>query len=128
MSDTTRTRRDVLTTLTWTAGLALGGLAAPPEPQAAAAELAVVLQFLIYRVDAVSRIGTLYRSEHPAENRPALHRLTLGSLPPAPGGTTASLAQRLTERVRQDYAAEDTVRIDGWVLARTEARLCALFA
>jgi hypothetical protein len=34
----------------------------------------------------------------------------------------------LRARCRQDFARGDTVLIDGWVLARTECRLCALVA
>jgi hypothetical protein len=29
-------------------------------------------------------------------------------------------------RVRAEFGAGDVVRVGGWVLARTEARLCAL--
>jgi hypothetical protein len=32
----------------------------------------------------------------------------------------------LADRRRHDFAAGDTVIIGGWILARTEARLCAL--
>lgn len=38
------------------------------------------------------------------------------------------LRRALDEQRRRDFAAGDTVVIDGWILARTEARLCALAA
>lgn len=34
----------------------------------------------------------------------------------------------VAERLRRDFAEGDTVRLRGWVLARTEARLCAMAA
>jgi hypothetical protein len=32
----------------------------------------------------------------------------------------------LDARLRVEFGAGDIVRLDGWILARTEARLCAL--
>lgn len=34
----------------------------------------------------------------------------------------------LRKRISQDFDLENTVYVDGWVLSRTEARLCALCA
>lgn len=31
-------------------------------------------------------------------------------------------------KIREDFAQEDTVQVAGWILSRTEARLCALAA
>jgi len=39
-----------------------------------------------------------------------------------------ALRRRITERVQSDFADEDTVWVDGWVLSATEAWLCALAA
>lgn len=36
------------------------------------------------------------------------------------------LRQTIDAQRQRDFAAGDTVIIDGWILARTEARLCAL--
>lgn len=33
---------------------------------------------------------------------------------------------QLSQRIRQDFADEQVVNLQGWLLARTEARLCAL--
>jgi hypothetical protein len=38
----------------------------------------------------------------------------------------AALADALDARIRAEFGAGQIVRVDGWVLARTEARLCAL--
>jgi hypothetical protein len=38
-----------------------------------------------------------------------------------------SLQHRLDAQVRGDFVSGATVQLDGWVLSRTEARLCALY-
>lgn len=40
----------------------------------------------------------------------------------------AELRRRLREAVRSDYACGRTVSLQGWVVSRSEARLCALHA
>jgi hypothetical protein len=52
-----------------------------------------------------------------------------------PGGREAAsaasrpeLQQMLAARVRKDFADELTVNLRGWIVSRTEARLCALAA
>jgi hypothetical protein len=40
----------------------------------------------------------------------------------------AELQRSIRQRVRRDFAADDTVRVDGWVLSITELRLYALAA
>jgi hypothetical protein len=41
---------------------------------------------------------------------------------------TDVLASRLSERIRMDFAAERTLKLDGWVLSLAEVRFCALAA
>jgi hypothetical protein len=38
----------------------------------------------------------------------------------------AELKRRLALRIRNDFAEDEIVCLEGWVLSRTEARLCAL--
>jgi len=40
----------------------------------------------------------------------------------------SEIANRLAQRVRDDFAARNTVMIDGWLVSLTETRLCALAA
>lgn len=40
----------------------------------------------------------------------------------------AALAEAVRERHRADFAQDRVVRLNGWILSRTEARLCALVA
>ena len=94
-------------------------------------ELSAVLGALMYHPDTARALGQLYRRQHPEEDNPALlTRLALSGLAPLGAGTqhpaAAELASRLEARVRDDFAHGLTVQLDGWILSRTEARLCAL--
>lgn len=78
-------------------------------------------------------IGEAYLAR--ADGEPDLASLIEG-MPPlfAPdGGLRADLSAaeahaRFDERVARDFERGDVVTVDGWVLARTEARLCAMAA
>lgn len=68
--------------------------------------------------------GDHYLRAHAQEaDREVLHTLLFGA---APAPTAAALRRGIVERRRADFAREDTVLVAGWVLARSEARLCAL--
>jgi hypothetical protein len=34
----------------------------------------------------------------------------------------------IREQIQNDFTHDDLVNVDGWILARTEARICALMA
>jgi hypothetical protein len=76
-------------------------------------------------------LGYSYRAQFPEEDHPGVltglirASLTLGNTGAAPPNRDALLSV-LDARVRAEFGAGKIVRIDGWVLARTEARLCAL--
>lgn len=38
------------------------------------------------------------------------------------------IAERLAQRIRDDFASRRTVKIDGWIVSMTECRICALAA
>lgn len=40
----------------------------------------------------------------------------------------AQLRHRIMQRIRDDFGCGNTVQLDGWVLSRTEARLCGIIA
>ncbi len=65
-------------------------------------------------------IGRRYLRTHPASSELQVTRLLL-----RPG---ADRGRRIRERIAADFAAGRVVILDGWVLAATEARLCALSA
>jgi hypothetical protein len=76
-------------------------------------------------------LGCSYRAQFPGEAQPAvLSGLIRSSLELSNISVAAvhrdALLSALDARVRAEFATGDVVRVDGWVLARTEARLCAL--
>jgi hypothetical protein len=93
--------------------------------------LTATLRTLVDDQGAARRFGLLYVDQTPVEADPGvLARLILGVA--APGQVDdfelerRSLRRRLDAKVREDFASGTTVQLDGWVLSRTEARLCAL--
>lgn len=113
------------------------GLSMMPRSAAARArggsldELTARLRALLPDPAAARRLGRLYVRQAPAEDHPVfLARLTVASLGVQDADISAvdsvSLRRRLDARVRGDFASGTTVQLDGWVLSRTEARLCAL--
>jgi hypothetical protein len=69
---------------------------------------------------ALRRLGAIYLVAHPEERSRALlsHLLIAGD-----NGTIPS---RLLSAVARDWSSHHVVVVDGWLLARTEARFCAL--
>jgi len=68
----------------------------------------------------LGQIGTTYRANTPAEasEDTLIQLLTTG------GDQT----NQLIKKVKDDFEAGRTVTVDGWVLAVTEARQCALYS
>jgi hypothetical protein len=114
-------RRDVLLAL---GALALGGA---PALQSGGTPVAPSGQELAARLRdprAVRALGIRYLERHPEERDPGfLHAATL-----AGAGKGKRNAAALRARSRDDFRRGDTVLIEGWVLSRTECRLCALVA
>lgn len=98
---------------------ALEGCAAPSPPQLAS---------LLPAGDAAAVLGAAYRTAVPAEaTAEALADAILADLGwPARRLRDRELGERLLTRVREDHAADRIVNVEGWTLARTEARLVAL--
>jgi hypothetical protein len=70
-------------------------------------------------VPTLSRLGAIYLDNHPDErNFNQLSELLLNK-------HMSPVAEILREQIIQDWIAHKTAIIDGWVLARTEARICA---
>jgi hypothetical protein len=76
--------------------------------------------------NAAAAIGARYLASHP-EDRDGGRILREMALTTRPR-TRAELHERLCEQHARDFADDRTVVVDGWVLSRTEARLCALTA
>lgn len=77
---------------------------------------------------SAARVGVAYLAGHDGEHDTghlvaALNRGLDDRSPERP-----RLRAALDRRIRADFAESETVRVQGWVLSRTEARLCALAA
>lgn len=68
--------------------------------------------------EVVCAVGTAYRQAHPAEDDAHALTLLIGS----------DRRGRLDHQVRQEFARGQTLMLNGWILARTEARQCALYS
>jgi hypothetical protein len=70
-------------------------------------------------VTALRRLGATYLVTHPEErSRQLLSRLLIDS-------GDAALPLRLLRAIARDWSNHHVAVLDGWLLARTEARLCA---
>lgn len=106
---------------------------ARPDERGACELLATQLTRTLTQVESARAIGRHYLEVAPAEWD---HRLLARLLWPADAAPLQELArmdvsalkQLLVTQQRRDFAAGRTVSLDGWVLSRTEARLCALLA
>jgi hypothetical protein len=123
-------RRRTLMLLGWTSALPL---LPGSRPFAAASQSAVSstaqLRALMRNSRLAAILGRAYRAAYPAEadaqTLTGLLCLDLG-LSDAPRLRSQQLLAALDARIRAQFGAGETVVIRGWVLARTEARLCAL--
>jgi hypothetical protein len=110
---------------------------APLKPWRAIVEVtgartpAARLAGLLAHRDSARSLGRAALAALPgATTPPALAAAVLADLP----GDAAALAAAsdddlralVAARVREDFDSGDTVRVDGWILSCTEARLCAL--
>ena len=86
---------------------------------------------LQHEADAAAHLGRAYLAAHPDEADPATLLRRLEADHP---GLTASVRQAdhgavkalLARGIRHDFTIGRTDTVAGWVMARTEARLCAL--
>jgi hypothetical protein len=116
----TITRRGILARLGMAGGL-LGGLLLPRVAGARPAGHLAALHDL----DAARRIGRAYLADHPGEADAAVLTTWLDQALGKPASVPAARAA-LRRAVRDDMRGGRSVVVDGWVLALTEARLCAL--
>lgn len=79
--------------------------------------------------EQVHDIGRAYRDQRPLENDPEtlVAILTAGG-DGLRGCTGSTLQTALDRRIRTEFATGQTVQVNGWVLAVTEARQSALYS
>ena len=72
----------------------------------------------IYSTDALSLLGKEYLKKFPDENsKELLIKLLL-----------KDYTNDIQLKIKEDYAADNTIVLDGWILSKTEGRQCALFS
>jgi hypothetical protein len=128
MSEPGLTRRRLLiAAVTLAAAVAAGpGVVAPLIERLAAGNPADLLRALITHGEGATYLGRRYLQAHPSEARSdVLVRRLVGTNSPT---SEREASRAVAVRIRSDYAAGRTVKVDGWVLSRTEARLYALVA
>ncbi|HET9223950.1 MAG TPA: hypothetical protein VFO07_15670 [Roseiflexaceae bacterium] len=95
--------------------------------------LSAKLTALFIHQESAQAIGRAYlqRFSQEADVRTLEDRIAQGIA----GGRTLLVAtgkpeisKLLTDRIRQDFATDQIVKVQGWILSITEARLCALAA
>ena len=74
-----------------------------------------------------ARVGILYLDSVPPErSKRRLAEMVLGVGATNPPVDIAAMTARVRARRDQDFLDGDLVAVDGWLMTRTEARLCAL--
>lgn len=115
------------------AGIALAGLmpglhGRPGRATGGAPERAALLTGLAKRKDAAT-VGRAYLAQRRYHGSAVdlstelMQRLGIGSR-----ASQIDWNRRINRQCRHEFAAGDAVDVDGWLLARTEAGLCALTA
>lgn len=106
------------------------GASLPPGP-AFSMDAATRLRALVPAPTSARELGRIYLAQHPGEDGAALTRHILSSLSLDEEAVVAldrqALPAMVTSRVRADFENGRTVEVAGWILSRTEARLCALW-
>lgn len=74
----------------------------------------------------VRELGQRYRDTVPAEDDARL--LAHAILANSHGASAASIRALVNEQVQRDFTGGRTVMVNGWILAVTEARQCALYS
>jgi hypothetical protein len=124
-------RRRFLAQLAWL--VVLAGRPAPAAgaaPAPADARLGAPLREVLAHLDSALVVGREYLRAHPEERDASRLAEALGSRRGvrALDCTGPALRRALDRRSRRDYAEGDVVVLRGWMLSRTEARLCGLAA
>lgn len=106
-------------------GLSLPALPAPAADLSASALARPAFLTRLGGEALVHRLGTAYLEASPGERDPQRLAAAIAA------GRHEELGDRaapgIEDRIRRDFEASRTVCVDGWILARTEARQCALF-
>lgn len=83
--------------------------------------------------ESAAELGRAYLATAPRERSPAVLVDSIAANLPAGHmvlrtGDDKQLKSLLARRLKEDFTAGNTVTVDGWIISKTEARLCALAA
>ncbi len=105
------------------------GFGGPPSVK----EATSYLVGLVRHPEEARKMGSSYLKADEALESVSLHSLTEVILKDVgvdnlntPGISLETIGRKVASRVRQDFTDETVVTVNGWLLSRTEARLCAL--
>jgi hypothetical protein len=84
------------------------------------------LAALFHHQASARAIGRTYLQQHPLET--TVRHLLVGIDDRLRTAGDRELIFALQQRIRQDFVEERVVKLEGWILSVTEARLCALTA
>jgi len=129
-------RRTVLQVAAFWAAAGMLGLASVRPTQAAEAVTRTAMESrlidLFSRPDSAARIGRSYLRATPDEaDRGKLLAAILDAEPKLGSPRrrdSRELRRLIAAQCRREFASGRTAQVDGWIIARTEARLCALAA
>ncbi|MFC6671849.1 hypothetical protein [Marinobacterium aestuariivivens] len=111
-------------------GQTLGRSAPAPESRLSLQSIETAIEQLLFDPAGARAIGRRYLERFPERANPALllehSGLAMRQNPPPGGGAGSKTA--IDQRRRQDFLAGNTVILEGWILAQSEASLCALLA
>jgi len=100
------------------------GAAALAEQLPTAVDRAALVNSLLPNLADARRVGALYLAQALSENDPDLLWTSLFGIT---GARDAAECRRvLAARITDDFRSSNVVTLCGWVMARSEARLCAL--
>jgi len=101
---------------------------APPKTSPNRSAQVATTYFGVGDVEAVKAIGTAYLKQLGVEpTEEAILNATADTLELIARSSTQAIAvTALTQAVRDDFREQRTVQVEGWIISRTEAQLCAL--
>ncbi len=77
------------------------------------------LQKMFGGTPRVCELGDAYRRDYPWEDDIGILRNLI---------SRSDFSDNIDQTIRRDFELGNTIRLDGWILSRTEARQCALFS
>jgi hypothetical protein len=123
-------RRSVLATCGIVTTAAAFHLGSRPRREMLDVSVATCVSGLFSDLTGCQRLGRQYLDAHPEEADIGILVALLcdSEVGPCPPDDPTTLRRSIAERCASDFRTDRIAHIDGWILARTEARACALVA